>query len=192
MKLKNILFGAFGLLLISGCSTIRVDSDYARGSEFSSLKTYAWASDSQPKTGDLRIDNTLIDSRVRSAVDETLAAGGYQKISSGTPDFLVVYRLSIEGKLDVTTIEAPVVAPNIQYGRLSIPAMGYSQYYGDQTFVTEYEEGTLLIDFVDPSSQKLMWRGSAKGTVKEKAKPEQREARIREAVSKILAQFPPQ
>ena len=107
------------------------------------------------------------------------------------PDFLVIYRASIEGKLDVTTIDPPMVTPSVYRGVVTTPASAFDWYYGGRTFVSQYEEGTLLLDFVNPKSNQLMWRGSAKATVMENASPEKREARINEGVQKILAQFPP-
>ena len=62
---------------------------------------------------------------------------------------------------------------------------------GPQTYVRDYDEGTLLIDVIDPATMQLLWRGSGTGVVDPQASPEKREQRINEAVEQILADFPP-
>ena len=58
-----------------------------------------------------------------------------------------------------------------------------------QQRLSGYTDGTLIIDFRDPRSNKLVWRGWAKDTVRQDSDVVQ--ARVQEAVSAILAQFPP-
>ena len=57
--------------------------------------------------------------------------------------------------------------------------------------VDQYEEGTLLLDFVSPRDRQLIWRGSAQSRLRDIKTPEKREARVREVVGKILERFPP-
>ena len=73
---------------------------------------------------------------------------------------------------------------------------GYGRYgrYGGistSTTVSEYQEGTLLIDMIDPSSKQLVWRGSGQARIRQSSSPEEREKRIGEAVQQILEDFPP-
>ncbi len=55
-----------------------------------------------------------------------------------------------------------------------------------------YEEGTLVIDMVDPISNRLLWRGTATKTLDANPTPEQQAANIARAVRAVLEQFPPQ
>ena len=122
-------------------------------------------------------------------MDRTLQANGFRKVSTA-PDFWVGYHAAIEGKLDVTTIDTPYFAPT----GADIMRGGYHgawAYGGSQTFVTQYEEGTLLLDIVDSQTKKLIWRGTVSAVVDADAEPEKRKARIQEAVQKALADFPP-
>ncbi len=57
--------------------------------------------------------------------------------------------------------------------------------------MNEYEEGTLLLDFLHPESHQLFWRGSASALISENVTPEERQAKVRAAVEKILERFPP-
>ena len=189
---KQFLNLVFLGLLISGCATVAVNSDYDNAADFSKLKTYQWAAEAQERTGDPRIDNSLTDSRIRRAVDSALGGRGFLKVDSGNPDFLVGYQAAIKKELSVQTVDMPYYTPSTR-------DLATGHYYGTnwahggaQTFVNEYEEGTLYLDIVNPQTKKIMWRGIGKATVLEDAKPEKREARINEGVKKILSQFPPQ
>jgi len=70
---------------------------------------------------------------------------------------------------------------------------GYG-YYGmwagaprTYTDVSQYTEGTLILDFVDAKTKKLVFRGIGTGTVSD---PETNAERIKEAVEKIVNDFP--
>ena len=65
--------------------------------------------------------------------------------------------------------------------------MWYGAPYTYNTINT-YTEGTLILDFVDTSNQKLVFRGTGTGTVS--GRPERNAEKIREAVEKIVARFP--
>jgi hypothetical protein len=57
--------------------------------------------------------------------------------------------------------------------------------------VTYYEEGTLLIDFVDTSTKELVWRGVATKILGHASDPEKIQAEIDKIVDKTLAGYPP-
>jgi hypothetical protein len=166
-----------GVAVLHGCSQFKIRTDYDRAADFQALRTYAWRPEPPLPSGDPRFDNSLIDSRVRAAVERVLAAKGYAK-ASGEPDFLVGYHAVVRSKTDVAAIDR-------HYGYRGV---GFGGTYLD---VRTYEEGTLLIDVIDPPTMKLLWRGSATGVVLEKASPEKREQRINDAVADIFEEFPP-
>ncbi len=74
---------------------------------------------------------------------------------------------------------------------------GYGGYYGwgwggvgsSSTTVSEYTEGTLVIDIFDASTKALVWRGVAQDELK--AKQSKREKQASKAISKLLKDFPP-
>jgi len=171
--------------VVVACSGIRVDYDYDPGADFSRLRTWAWLPDART-SDDPRLDNALIDSRIRTAVESELAAKGYTPATSGMPDFHVAYHLSVEGKINVDTVYNDY--PRGGYGRVGYRGSGWGYA---ETRVTEYDEGTLLIDILRPESGELLWRGTGQATVQEQSTPEKRTKRANAAVKKILENFPP-
>jgi hypothetical protein len=168
------------LAVAAGCSGLRVSTDFDPGFPFARLGRYAWLPDPPRHTSHPQLHNSLVDGRVRRSVDRQLAGRGYRKVPVEEADFLVTYYLGLETRFDTRTIDRGV-------------GYGHGGWYGGartETRVTQYEEGTLVLDFLDPE-RNLVWRGSASARVREKSTPEQRERRIDEAVQAILERFPP-
>jgi hypothetical protein len=178
---------AIMLLGLTGCSTMTSHADWDTSANFRTLKTYAWAPGQQPRTGDPRIDNnSFLDQRVRQAVDNTLTTRGYLKTNSN-PDFWVSYQAAIEEKLSATTMPA--------YGYLTpygSDLYDYSAWSEDATMITQYDEGSLIIDVADAKTKKLIWRGTVSDVVDPAKSPEKRQQKINKAVAQAFENFPPQ
>jgi hypothetical protein len=176
-----LLAAGTAFAVAGGCSNMQISSDYDPGVDFSRLGSYGWLPDPRPPTGDPRLDSSLLDGRIRSAVKAQLAARGYREVSPDQADFLVTYHVALESKLDVDTMYR-------SYG------YGWGRGYGPvelDTVVREYEQGTLLLDFVDPETRNLIWRGSASAEITPDSTPERRQERVNRAVAGMLERFPP-
>jgi hypothetical protein len=163
----------------AGCSGMSVSSDYnpMKVGDMKTYKTYAWL---KTPEGRKRSADQFIDQRIRMVADRKLADKGYQK-SESSPDFLIGWHALLDKKLSYSTV-------NSYYG------YGWGYYGGvgaSRTYVTEYHEGTLLLDVVDALSDELVWRGIAQAEVYPNADADYRNRQIESAVGKILSQFPP-
>ena len=184
-KLKNVIFLTV-LTFFIGCSGIKVSQDYDMAADFSNLKTFDWYLAKQKKTGDLRVDNPLLDSRIRKAVERSLAQKGYQKMIKGTPDFYVGYKYGI-----LTRIGSERVSTGIGFGFGGSGSFG-GIGIGTGSDVREYDEGMLVIDITDKINRKLLWRGTGTRRVSRHSDPKKTTKEVNESVEKILTQFPPQ
>jgi len=167
MKRRKLLFLVCVAFLTTSCYTISVNHDYNSEADFSSLKTFDWMKD--PKTAMSNVPaslekNTLLDKRVRNAVNRQLAARGLKQ-DAADPDFLVVYYISVKDKLRSSG----------------------SRYHS----VHVYQEGTLILDFVERDTMDIIWRGIAKRTVESNPTPDKMERNINNAVEKLFTKFPP-
>ena len=173
-------------LLAFGCSSLKVRQDYDVSTDFSGLKTFAWKSDKQPKTGDVRVDNPLLDARIRAAVTRSLNAKGFRKTTTGVADFSISYEFQIRRKIGSDSVRTGVgfgLGGGGSFGGVGVSSSGG---------VREYDEGMLVIDLTAPDSSHLLWRGTGTGQLSDRADPERIIADVEAAVDKILAQFPPQ
>ncbi len=170
--------------VLGGCAeSIQVNSDYDPATNFSEFHTYNWLPAPQKAVGEQ--SNTIIDSRIREAVENQLALRGYEKQTSGTPDFLVNHHVVVKGVLNVSTIHDG-------YGYGPRYRRGWGGGMGTSTtYVREAKEGTLFLDMLNPQTQDLLWRGTAQGYIDPSLKPEEKTKRIQNAVGLILDQFPP-
>jgi hypothetical protein len=57
--------------------------------------------------------------------------------------------------------------------------------------VNSFEEGTLVIDVVDPKTKQLVWRVTGTDTVHLKNTPERKRKNLRRAIDEMLKKFPP-
>ncbi len=97
----KIWFAVFAAtLVLGGCSGVQVNQDYDPATDFSSLQAYRWESETQEKTGDLRIDNPLRDSRIRTAVARQLSDKGFVQSADGEATFLVRYQYTLRQKIE--------------------------------------------------------------------------------------------
>jgi hypothetical protein len=188
LKIVPLLVGC--ALLGNGCTSVRVDSYHDRAVDFTGLTTYSWA-DAPVDSAVTESDRAFAAKRVRAAVDQQLAAKGYKLIVSGTPTFLLRKHLALSEKLDITTV-------NTRYAYSQSASLTYTQH-GGWVWATSpipvadirfYEEGAVILEVVDDAGA-LLWRGAARGETTPDASYRYRDKKIKKAVRKILAHFPP-
>lgn len=180
--------GVLGLFLLTGCTTLTVQTDYDTAYNFSTLKTYAWL-DGKAPSDDIRINNSLIINRVVNAVNHTLQSKGYTLVASkDRADFYVNWFGSIENKIQQESI-------NAYYGQLDYNSAfgGYNGYWPGyfRTYTYEYQQGTLILDIADSKSKQLIWRGTGENYIDKTKTPGQITKRINQTVAAILKNFPP-
>jgi hypothetical protein len=170
---------------LAACSGTKVQSDYDPAYNFMQLSTYAWAVRSE-EGKDPAVFNNIVESRVKEAVNQALQAKGFREVSSD-PSFLVAWHGAINDQHSVNTVGTSYGYGWGWYGGWGGPGMTTST-----TYVSTWQEGTLIIDVVDPTDNKLVWRGSAQGEVDEyKNDPERMQQELNDAVTKMMATFPP-
>jgi len=156
------------LLLMLGCSAIYdVSYDYDSEADLTQFRTYDWL----PIPKGVEADD-LVVGRVKRATNAELGEKGF-RMTSDNPDFLIAIHTGSEKKVTYT-------------------AWGYSgRWRSGRRTKFQYQEGTLVLDFIDGKSKQLVWRGQAKGFLDRKTNPKKEEKLVNEAVTKILKHFPP-
>lgn len=161
---------------LAGCSAVyNVSYDYDQSlSPGTRLSTYQWL----PPADEAGL-NSLDAGRIKNAVNAELKLKGLRAVSQD-PDVHVT--------ADIVTNEKRVIRD--WGGPFYYPYRW--PYYGPRTIdYYQYQEGTFILDFIDPATNKLLWRGTAKAELDDADTPEKRDALIGEVVRKILANFPP-
>ena len=174
--MTNVLkAGAVAALALwtAGCAPTIVNNFLERGIDFSQYDTYTWAAEDRFSTGDPRLDNNdIFISRLQSAVDKALTTRGFEKTTTATADLVVHYHASVRQQIDVNALDS-------QYG------------YCADCHSSVYDAGTITIDLVDSRTNKLVWRGWSEGSLDGIDAQAVIEARVDDAVAKIMTRLPP-
>lgn len=172
-------------LVLNACTSVRVNQDYDVASDFTRFQTYRWANDVQPKTGDPRVDNPLLDNRIRKAVEQVLAGKGLRRSDKDASDFTVAYNLVIQSRIESSPVSIGVgTGFGIGSGSFGGVGVGTSN-------VDSYDEGLLIIDFTDDGNGELIWRGTGSKRLSGPSDPLKTTEIVNTIVEKILAQYPP-
>ena len=99
MTRAHILYGIGLVLLLNGCASMKIRTQYDPAGDFSKYRTYQWMQGADEGVKDPETNDQLFDRWVRTAVDSQLAAKGYTQQTSGTPDFLINYHVTMRGDL---------------------------------------------------------------------------------------------
>lgn len=183
-RMRHLSVIVFLGLLVAGCG-IPVKQDYDPAVNWDALRSFNWQSPVQKPTGNELVDSTLLDSRIRTAVERELNAKGHRKADTG-PDYWVAYSYTVQNRVERDSGRVGVGVGVGSHGGFG--GIGFNLGHRDR----DYEQDTLIIDVIDPANGKLLWRGFARRRLIWHADPEESTERINEAVAAILSKFPPQ
>jgi hypothetical protein len=184
MKWNKTLGYACTVLMIivaSSCSpSLKVTSDYDKSTSFEQYKTFT--------IDTARISESfsqLNQNRLINAVKTEMIKKGFTQSTS--PDILVHVSAIFQEQKSVNS-----TTDYYGYGGVYRPykwgggvgATGYTTYN-----VQNYIDGSLIIDVADAKTRSLLWEGIGNKEINKPAKDPDKA--ITEAVSKILANFPP-
>ena len=190
MKKNSLLFLPLALLFIlNSCVSVKVVTDYDRNVDFNTYKSFAFY-----KTGiDKAQISDLDKKRILRAIETEMGNRGFMK--SETPDLLVSIFTKERERVDVYN--------NVGWGWGWGWGYGWGPGWGywnpwmwggpgwGGSYVSTQTEGSLYIDLIDTKSKELIWQGKGVGTLGNTRNMDKKEARIREFVSEILENYPP-
>lgn len=177
--MKHVLFIVM-VLIMASCSSVKVAYDYDKQADFTKYKTYAFTED----VAKLAVDE-LNRGRIISAVETELAAKGFTK--SDNPDVLIDIFVTAKKRTEAVANTSGGYGGYGRYGRY-----GYGGGFATTTVsYNDYVDGTLLINMVDKSTEKIAWQGRGTRTIDEDASASKREQNINYAVKQIFTNYPP-
>ena len=172
-KRLNLSLLLVAVLALGACATQpHIASDWDHSTQFSTFHSFALIVRPHPSTG-----SVLAEQRTYDAIRQELTNKGFTYVTDlPRADFAVDFLIGAQDRLDVTSFPG-------HWG----PGLGW---WGNDIDVRQYQEGTLAIDVFDARSRRAVWHGSAKKELSQ-SEIEHSEAPIQEAVTAVLANFPP-
>jgi Domain of unknown function (DUF4136) len=174
MRVFRLTFvGALFLIAVSAAFGMSVKSDYEKNFDFSQLHTFAFKADRA--SNDPLSTNTLEAGRIQNALAAQLEANGFTQ-ATGNPDFIVAFysRSKQETQVQSTGGFGPGIGPGFGrfgFGRgfgwgYGIPGRGRWRWgYGPDIWTTNYTQGCVMADIIDPRTNDLVWRGMVMDTI---------------------------
>lgn len=111
---------------------------------------------------DPRVVESGLDALIRSSVEKRLAKKGFESGSTGAVDFWIDYRVARREKT----------------------------YAGAVAFGETIDEGSLVLEILDPGTRQFIWRGIARARIMDGDPVDVRKQRIENALSSLMNQFP--
>lgn len=175
---------ALTVLVLTSCSSVRVLSDYDQQANFNEYKSYAFY-----KTGiDKAQISDLDKKRILHAIEDEMSSRGFVK--SENPDLLISIFTKEQERVDVYN-------NNFGWGWGGAWGWGPAWAWGPGwgwgwgPSVSTRTQGSLYIDLIDTKNKELVWQGKGEGTLANTNNIEKKVQRIKEFVSQILEQYPP-
>lgn len=180
---RLVVFASLAIVGVACGRSIEVRTMAAPDAGLSSLHTFRMLPgparrDGRAVTGadDPMISNSIANRAIRDRIRKAFEDGGYI-IDERSPDFAVAFYATAREKLDVSTWD---------YGYPFTP--GWPRYPRQSPMVTQYTEGSVIVDVVKPGSQELLWRGEGKAQLSDD--PSENVQQLAKAAEAIVAKFP--
>lgn len=161
---------ALPMLAVAG---LEVEILYDHSADFTRFQTYRWTTGPLNETPEAK----LIDERVKRTTDAELANKGLQRVEEGEEaDLLISYYGGVDENLLIEGVRFEL-APRVVWTGADA-----------QDVTHRYEIGTLVLDFADAGTEKIVWSGVVQARAQTSR---QLRGKIEKAVKKVLKKYPP-
>ena len=165
-----------GVLGIAGCAAARVSTMQNPDASLEDYGTFSFMEGGATAVNPSGVNSPEAIEEIREAIRAELVAKGFAE--GADPDFQIAFNAAVDQQFDVNTF--------VEYYNYR-----WRTFRVEEQEVTEYREGSVVIDIVDADSNELAWRGVGESSVGDLRNPNRRQATIARAVREILADFPP-
>jgi hypothetical protein len=159
--------GMLGVAMVAGCAETgpeAVSWYYGPAIRYKGLgSSFAWSPHESEKRPFHHHGNPQLEQLVRSMIEKALEVKSFQPAAPQSANFWIDYRL---GRREV---EDSMVNP---HGEV-------------------FEEGSLVLDVLDPKTGELIWRGVVQGRINDSDPPDVREKRLNLGIQRLMKDFPP-
>jgi len=159
--------------LVTLACGVHVAVESEPGARPSSWKSWSWLQRPAVPRGDTEL--ATIDQTVRQSFEREMKTRGFREVERERPDFLVTYYAAVDHPIDPKALD--YAAGGWAAARASVNDAGV------------YEQGLLIVDLLDASTGRLVWRGAGRGVFTAKQTPQEREERIADAVHAVVSEL---
>lgn len=167
---------ALALTMAAAAMAQQVETTVDRTADFSKYRTFTielatpWG-------------NSIGEKYLMEELTAAFRSSGWTEDTQGSPDARILVHGATEEKKQLNSFYSGGYGGGY-YG------WGWGGVGTTTTTVSEYTEGTLVVDIFDSATKGLIWRGVAQAELKKKQN--KREKQASRAIEKLLRDFPPQ
>lgn len=162
------------LLILTGCSSKKVAVDYDPLFKISPLSTFAVFNKNENEL--YLLDNERIEEAIKSEMETK----GYISATKENADFYITFHSTI--REDVPSNIGVGLGMGTFSSGLGLSLGTFRGFSSD--------EGNLIINMLDPSTQKIFWHAALKSKIDEFESPQERIEYFNKTVAAILEEFP--
>lgn len=165
------------IFLLSACATSKqISQDFAPGTDFSTVKTFAWHNVSSAIP-------TINNLTIQRAIEQSLIKQGLQLVHAN-PD--VVLDISIIAQKGAGSTTGLGLSLGLPLGNRGGIGLGTSKLLGNNT----QQEGLIILDITNAANNQVMWRGTAQAVPMHYFLL-RNEPQLNGILHRLIAQFPP-
>ncbi len=195
MRLTQFFAAAAAFTLAACASGIQVRTALSPDASLKGLRTFRVLPTPRPKiagavqsSSDPMLVNSISNRALRNDLTQAFAGLGYVG-SDSNPDFCVAYYASTKQQLDVSYWDYGYTwQPHWWGGWGRRWGRGWGPDWGVQPLVTQYTQGTVIVDVFDPKTKELLWRGQGIAAVTDNERGYERD--LNQTVEAIVDKFP--
>jgi len=158
-----------------------IDVDYDHSANFSKYRTFTVLKNA-------RTENPLMDERIAGFVRNQLMAKGLKPVATDA-DLTVRTKTSTAERQILNTYYDGGWGPGWGWGWGPRWGWGWGGPGWETTYVDTSLEATTVVDLIDATSEKVVWRGTAIGSISHK--PEKAAKKHAKRIAEMFEKFPP-
>lgn len=169
------LFLVVPIVFVLASCNVKVHSSYDPSQDFTKYKTFCWLNGCEfTYSGPTYLNDSLLREKIKNSIVAELADKGITQ-NNDNPDLLIDFHITVKNE------------STIVYHRDDDINYDFKPFVDEE--IINYLKGTIVIDMVDKSAGKMVWRSEAIGYMD--VHPDLSEKNIRKGIAIALKKFPP-
>ena len=186
----NLFLVVVFILSLTNCTIYEIKRVVDENTDFSAYKTYTWLEEGQTVEGAFTIETEQLKSLIGEAIETELRQKGLVKANIPNSDIYVSYYAS-QRNISYNEPQYYYSLADINQN-YTIKDIHYSSSFdASRRYAPSDERGVLVIDMIDRSNSRLVWRGVVEAPFGASKTEEGQIQRLNKAVNKLFENFPP-
>jgi len=184
-----LILAVVALAATLAAAGVKIKIEFDKTYNFAALRTYGWHPDG---AGEVKLLSTLDEDPaavlarfgpvLQGALEAELAKRGLVPAPAGTKPNVYIHYYILIGPSSESQFRGQFVG--------GVPAWGLPDFAMTTTALKIFEQGTVVLDFVDVPRMEIVYRGIGQTELQRMKSPEERDQRVRDGVAELLKKFP--